>query len=229
MNTLQNKYTTWYFNIINRAKKRHMESYAEKHHIIPKSLGGNDSSYNLVKLTPREHYICHMLLVRMLTGKQRGKMLQAIWFMSNKKSTTKHIPNSRLYEQIRNEYISYRKTQSSHMKDKKHTEETKKLIGERTKNTHKGQIAWNAGLTKNSDDRVAQMYINRKPHDTWKENFRKTPERESKRLKSIVKPVVINEVEYFSAKEACKILDNIKYTTLIKRIESNNFPNYRWK
>jgi NUMOD3 motif len=229
MNAMQNKYTTWYFNIIDKAKKRYVTSYVEKHHIIPKSLGGSDSKDNLVRLTPKEHFICHMLLIRMLTGQQRGKMLQALWYMSNKKSTTKHVPRSRLYEKLRNEYISYRKTQSSHMKGKKHTEETKKIISEKTRNTHKGQNAWNTGLTKNSDERIAQMYVNRKTHDTWKENFRKTPEREGKRLESIVKPVVINGVEYFSAKEAYKVLGNIKYITLIKRIKSNNFPDYRWK
>jgi group I intron endonuclease len=110
-----------------------------------------------------------------------------------------------------------------------HTKETKKLISERTKGKNKGQVAWNTGLTKDKDDRVAQMYQNRKQHITWKENFKKTPEREAKRLKSVVKPVIIDGVEYYSAREACAVIGNIKYTTLIKRIKSKNFPNYNWK
>jgi hypothetical protein len=39
--------------------------YYEKHHIIPKCLGGNNDKENLVLLTAREHYICHKLLTYM--------------------------------------------------------------------------------------------------------------------------------------------------------------------
>ena len=44
---LQNKYTKCYYNIIDRAKSRDLskETYTEKHHIIPKSLGGK-ANYN---------------------------------------------------------------------------------------------------------------------------------------------------------------------------------------
>ena len=229
MNLIQSKYSNWYFNIITRAKNRQLASYSEKHHIIPKSLGGSNDKDNLVQLTPKEHFVCHILLVKMLAGIQRGKMLQALWYMSNKKSTTKHIPNARFYERLRKEYSAHRKTQSSPMRGKQHTAETKKLISERTKNTHRGQVAWNTGLTKETDKRVAQMYKNRKSCSTWKTNFKNTPKRESNQLKSVVKPVIINGIDYFSAKEACKMLGDIKYTTLIKRIESKSFPEYQWK
>jgi hypothetical protein len=40
---LENKYTKWYFNIIYSAQKRtEIDGYFEKHHIIPKSLGGSN-------------------------------------------------------------------------------------------------------------------------------------------------------------------------------------------
>lgn len=35
---------------------------SEKHHIIPKCLGGSNKPYNLVKLTYREHTLAHVLL-----------------------------------------------------------------------------------------------------------------------------------------------------------------------
>lgn len=38
--------------------------YTEEHHILPKCLGGNDEKTNLVKLTAREHFICHLLLAK---------------------------------------------------------------------------------------------------------------------------------------------------------------------
>ena len=36
--------------------------YTEKHHIIPRSMGGNNDKNNLVKLTPRAHYLVHYML-----------------------------------------------------------------------------------------------------------------------------------------------------------------------
>lgn len=62
-----NKYTTWYYNIINIRKKLKPVGYSEKHHIIPLSLGGLRDRANVVRLTAREHFICHQLLVRMVT------------------------------------------------------------------------------------------------------------------------------------------------------------------
>lgn len=42
--------------------KRSTQSLLEKHHIIPKAAGGDNSRGNLVYLTPREHFIAHKLL-----------------------------------------------------------------------------------------------------------------------------------------------------------------------
>jgi hypothetical protein len=73
----QNKYTKWYFNIINSAKTREIinEVYYENHHIIPKALGGDNSKENLVKLTAREHFICHLLLVKMVKTKAHRRSM----------------------------------------------------------------------------------------------------------------------------------------------------------
>ena len=63
---LQNKYTKTYDAIIAKARLRHVQiGYTEKHHIIPKSLGGGNG-HNLVRLNVREHFICHWLLIRMM-------------------------------------------------------------------------------------------------------------------------------------------------------------------
>jgi len=77
---LQNKYTAWYYNIINYAKSRTLlpDVYTEKHHIIPKSLGGDNSKDNLVKLTAKEHFICHLLLPKMVEINVQKKMIFAL-------------------------------------------------------------------------------------------------------------------------------------------------------
>ncbi len=52
-------------SIINRAKTRVLpkETYTERHHIIPRCMGGTDDKSNLVDLTAKEHFIVHKLLV----------------------------------------------------------------------------------------------------------------------------------------------------------------------
>lgn len=98
---LTNKYTTWYYNIIAKAKIRvKTNEYLEVHHIIPKSLGGRNEFDNLVELTAKEHFICHRLLVKMTTGTAKKSMAFAIWQMSslnNKVSKNRYKPSSRIY------------------------------------------------------------------------------------------------------------------------------------
>ena len=57
-------YKLIYENLINRAKPRILEEYTESHHVIPKCIGGTDEKDNLVDLTPEEHYLAHLLLVK---------------------------------------------------------------------------------------------------------------------------------------------------------------------
>ena len=80
-----NKYSKCYYSIINRAKSRELlpNVYTEKHHIVPKSFGGNNSADNLTRLTAREHFVCHLLLPKMVEGKLRNKMIHALWRMCN--------------------------------------------------------------------------------------------------------------------------------------------------
>lgn len=98
-----NKYSLWYFNIIDVAKSRNLQTSIEKHHIIPKSLGGDNSPSNIANLTPREHFICHLLLTKFTTGKERIKMLYAFNRMHYGKN--RYISNSKHYEKIREEAI----------------------------------------------------------------------------------------------------------------------------
>ena len=103
-------YLNVYNAIINKAKSdfaNRLRGYYEHHHITPKSLGGTDEDKNIVKLTPREHFICHWLLVKIYNkgSIERKKMLCAFWKM--KQSPTKSYKrylNSRAYEKLRIEF-----------------------------------------------------------------------------------------------------------------------------
>ena len=79
-----NKYTKWYEAIISKAREQvncRTEGRFENHHIVPKSLGGSNDPSNLVRLTPREHFICHLLLMKMLDGSNLFKMVAAFNLM----------------------------------------------------------------------------------------------------------------------------------------------------
>ena len=56
-----------YTSLINKALNRRPQAgtYYERHHILPRSLGGTDAPGNTVFLTIREHFIAHLLLAHM--------------------------------------------------------------------------------------------------------------------------------------------------------------------
>jgi hypothetical protein len=96
------KYTKWYFNIIRKAKSEPRakgNEYYERHHITPRCLDGNDTEYNLVLLTAKEHYVCHWLLCKMVDESIRYKLYFAFWRMtqSTAKMQAKKF-NARQYE-----------------------------------------------------------------------------------------------------------------------------------
>lgn len=94
-----NKYTKLYHKIVENAKNRLPPDDIEIHHIIPKSCGGKDDAENLVSLTPREHFILHRLLPKMLLNeKQQQKLSLALLLMWNRVSPS---ISSRLYEKLR--------------------------------------------------------------------------------------------------------------------------------
>ncbi len=94
---IQNKYTKWYYSIIEDAKsqnrKKSNDAYYEKHHIIPKSLGGTE----VVLLTGKEHFICHLLLCKMTSGQNKYKMINALIRMAFSKSKEQKRYTSKSY------------------------------------------------------------------------------------------------------------------------------------
>lgn len=100
---IPNKYTRCYFRLIERARERVLSGYKERHHIIPSCLGGSNTKDNLVSLTAREHFLCHLLLTKMCLGKDRSKMFRALLFMlqPNTKTSGRQKASSRWFELIR--------------------------------------------------------------------------------------------------------------------------------
>ena len=129
---IKNKYYKWYSAIIERAKTQTPVGYTENHHIIPESLGGPNSKDNLVKLSAREHFICHWLLTKCISVNVE-KMQYALWLMmniQNEHQASRYKINSHTYTLLK-EKLS--KTFSIQHSGKTLSEETKRKISETRK------------------------------------------------------------------------------------------------
>mgnify|MGYP001765938100 CR=1 FL=1 len=145
-----NKYERWYDNITSRAKSKPDSNVTfEKHHIVPRSLGGTNDSTNIAWLTPREHYICHLLLVKMNTGTAKNKMWWALHKMiyASNQYQFRYVPTSRRFAQLKEAfYLRLRVPRII-------TQEHKNNIAEANRKRLKG--------TKFSDDVKQKMSISR--------------------------------------------------------------------
>jgi len=92
--------------IENRREIPLLTGYGETHHIVPKSLGGSNDSENLIKLSAREHFICHYLLTKMYLPNTREwhKMIRAFIIMNAAGDHQERYINSRLYESRRQHF-----------------------------------------------------------------------------------------------------------------------------
>jgi hypothetical protein len=100
-------YSKIYSDLIDRAKNRTTLEYTEKHHIIPKCLGGNNKNDNIVRLTYREHFLCHWLLCKIYPDNY--KLKAAFCKMTHSTKFTKRIVTSKQFEIVKRHvrYIEY--------------------------------------------------------------------------------------------------------------------------
>src|SRR5688572_25131813 len=57
-------YSRVYQEFIAARRKAAPVGYSERHHIVPRALGGSDETGNLVDLSPEDHYFAHLLLAK---------------------------------------------------------------------------------------------------------------------------------------------------------------------
>lgn len=101
-------YTKIYNNIINNRIKYPYIGYTEKHHILPKSLGGSDNKDNLVALTAKEHFICHLLLTKIYNyntfeGKKMVKAFMSMVCWHNADTQERYI-TSKIFSILREQF-----------------------------------------------------------------------------------------------------------------------------
>lgn len=174
-----NKYARWYWAIVTRAQSRKFEGYTEKHHILPRSLGGKDHVTNIVRLTAREHFVVHLLLPKCFeepdAKRKMGLALQMMMTVS--RTHDRYKPSSRFYE-LAVAYVSRgmkgrvvseetKQRQSAALKGRTFSDETRQKMAnsargrkasdaakQKMSEQHKGQIPWNKGKTMTEEQRA---------------------------------------------------------------------------
>jgi hypothetical protein len=130
----QEKWIKHYHKLIDNALSRTNEGYVEKHHIIPKCMGGTNKKDNLVDLTAREHYVAHQLLAKIYPF--NIKLIKACHIMCVDRYGTRLT--NREFEWIRKKYAES-VSRSFKGKNKTNDERCKKIsqsLTGRTKESH---------------------------------------------------------------------------------------------
>lgn len=194
----RNKYLTWYEKLVVKAQTRNtITGYTETHHIIPVSLGGDNSPENLVVLTAREHYIFHLLLWKMsMDRKSHNKMTMALHVMVNgsgcEKQDRSYLVPSRIYESNRKEYAKIisemMSGENNPMYGKKHTEaslekmkkwQNEPEVKERQRQRVLGEK--NPMYGKNHSEEMKKQ-ISQTSKERWTEDLRKEKSEATKKL-----------------------------------------------
>jgi hypothetical protein len=181
--------------IIDRAKNRNITIYTEKHHIIPKCLGGLNTDDNIVRLTAKEHFLIHKLLCEIYPD--NNKLHYALWRMMNPQSKR----HERSYNISSTEYARRREIQREEIRKlglsnkgkkqtadsvakriisntgKKRTSETIEKLKQRPQSTKgiKKSTPWNVGRV-HSDETKQKMSNSQKGKITSAETRRKISE-----------------------------------------------------
>lgn len=97
-------YEKHYNALIATRKQRVLKEgeYYERHHIVPKSMGGDDAVENVVILSAREHYVAHWLLTKIYPS--TWKLMYAFYQMS-KVNGRGRVVSSKQFDRAR-QYLS---------------------------------------------------------------------------------------------------------------------------
>jgi hypothetical protein len=98
-------YRKHYNRLILKSQVRTLDTckYTEKHHIIPKCIGGSDECTNITVLLPEEHIVAHMLLSKIYP--KNKKLIYAVFCMiSGFNRCAVKVKNNKQYKHIKERY-----------------------------------------------------------------------------------------------------------------------------
>lgn len=92
-----------FINSIKESRENKWFEYSERHHILPRCIGGTDGEDNLIYLTYREHFIAHKILAE--ENPENRRLGYAYWCMANMNNSRKIITPEE-YEEARSLHVS---------------------------------------------------------------------------------------------------------------------------
>lgn len=155
-------YQKIYDKLIERGRTRGLDKntldyYTEKHHATPRCMGGSNDSSNLVLLTAREHYICHLILA--VLHPDIPGLSCAVFFMINNPASKdidkKIVTNSRVFEQLR---INIAESKRGETTSDKQKEVVRRTFTENNPNKGKDMTGWNNFNAKPVKDNKGVIY-----------------------------------------------------------------------
>ena len=209
-------------------------TYTEKHHRLPKCMGGSDEEGNLIILTAREHYIAHKMLFR--ENKYDTSLTTAFHMMTNaQKGGRKYNVTSRDYSSAKEAFIKMRTGYH-------HTEEAKRKMSESSKGVCVGERNGMYGKHHTEESRL-KMSENSKGEKNGMYGHQYTEEEKKKLSMSSIgknaKPIritnlITNEVKEFSTARCEECRDFLGYkninsstSSVSQAIKKNNGIIYR--
>lgn len=225
-----------YTSLIETAKSRQVCGYVERHHIIPKCFGGNNTKSNLVYLSAREHFIAHWLLTKIYPNHSGMNMALHAMRASNKshdRYSTKIT--SRVFSKIKDKlYGENGLMENGVWLGKKHTELTKNKLS-------KSRYEYLQNNPKEME-RMKNLSSNRTPEQNAKISASNKGQKRSNEAKRNIsnglrgknvgykngmsKRVVVKGKNYGSVTEAHHENPELKLHTIYYRINSKNFSDY---
>lgn len=237
------KYLRLYIRLIKRCQSMTVEElsgYTEKHHILPKCLGGDNKKANLVIMPIRYHIITHFVILEVYPdnidlayavtifingGKnyQNKKRIEII----NKSFSTRTIALVREKAMIPLKSEENKKRISEFMKGRKFSEETKKKLSD----GKIGELNPQFGIPKDEEFKEIMSIKMRGSNNpnygkdySKNRTYRSTSGSKNGKAKKVVGP---DGKIYGSASEAAKE-NNIKYKTLTKILEKDNEDGWKY-
>jgi len=187
-------YQKIYNNLIHRKITR--TGYVEKHHILPRCLGGIDNKENLIDLYPEEHYLAHLLLCKIHPGNQ--KLLYAALNMTTGSMINNGKRNNKAYGWLRRQYAKSMSGDNNPARRDPNLqkEAAKKRVGQkRTEETKARMSAAQKGRTFTEDTKKKMSEAVRNRPSVTEETRKKLSEKSKGRVGPWTGKTMSNEIK----------------------------------
>lgn len=225
------EYQKHYDALVERAKDRVLSGYKERHHIIPKCMGGPNKKENLVYLTAREHFVAHQLLVKIY--RNNLKLVHAAFMMTVSSETV--IRNNRKYEWLRKKQSMAAKSRvgsknGSFGKNWYHNPNT--LESGKFENAPKG---WKRGRTPNSKCEICDLDTGSKQRRFCKQHKPKSKSptekgyKLTKEAKDKIRSYCLNRSKEEHPQYGKRWINDSMKNIMINKEDLNQYLNNGWK